>query len=185
VFKYFFFYLTVGLMVGTVLTQVHWLNEGLKRFDAIFMVPVSTAFWVFFSVFSGLVTFAEYKDMTWYEIIYFSIGIIMIIIGVLVFTRNRTSIRHEVVIEKDPSSSQIARQASANSSVNSISRKNFGRDDDVPEDKPAIAKVELDFGIRRGYESLDESAAARDAPLIVNDVNRIDVENSIRKDPPA
>jgi len=181
VFKYFFFYMTVGLMVGTVLTQVHWLNEGLKRFDAIFMVPVSTAFWVFFSVFSGVVTFAEYKEMTWYEIIYFTIGILMIIIGVLVFTRNSTSVKHEIVIEKEPSSSQLHHQAS--SSVNSANRKTFTREDDVPEDKPALPKVELDFGLRRGYESLDESAAARDAPLIVSDVNRVDEE--ARKGSPA
>eukprot|EP00475_Leptophrys_vorax_P045412 TRINITY_DN940_c0_g1_i3.p1 TRINITY_DN940_c0_g1~~TRINITY_DN940_c0_g1_i3.p1 ORF type:complete len:411 (+),score=67.61 TRINITY_DN940_c0_g1_i3:486-1718(+) len=90
-FTHGLFYFTFACMIGTVLIQVKWLNEGLSRFDAIFMVPVSTAFWVFFSVFSGIITFAEYTVMTWFEIIYFCIGIMLILIGVLVFTRTKTT----------------------------------------------------------------------------------------------
>lgn len=102
-FTYPLFYVTLFLMISTVLTQVKWLNEGLQRFDAIFVVPVSTAFWVFFSVFSGLVTFAEYRTMTWFDIIYFSIGILLVLLGVLVFTQTKTSTKHSVIMEKSRS----------------------------------------------------------------------------------
>ena len=42
----------------------HGHLAGLQHFDALYMVPVFQAFWIVFSVISGLVVYDESKDMT-------------------------------------------------------------------------------------------------------------------------
>jgi hypothetical protein len=96
VYKYFMFYFTLAMLVFTIVTQVSWLNEGLKRFDAIFMIPVSTSFWVTFSVFSGIITTGEYMLMSWEDIGFFSFGMLLIVLGVLIFTRHKSVVQVDV-----------------------------------------------------------------------------------------
>lgn len=51
-------------MFFTVFLQVRWLNEGLRRFDSSYIVPVFVSFWILLSVLSGMIFFSEYKGMT-------------------------------------------------------------------------------------------------------------------------
>jgi len=85
-FSRFFVYFTVSLLCISVITQVRWLNEGLKRFDAIYMVPVSKAIWVCFSVVSGLVVFEEYRSMTVRSSIFFAIALCSVVGGVSILS---------------------------------------------------------------------------------------------------
>eukprot|EP00475_Leptophrys_vorax_P000594 TRINITY_DN1032_c0_g1_i2.p1 TRINITY_DN1032_c0_g1~~TRINITY_DN1032_c0_g1_i2.p1 ORF type:complete len:435 (-),score=106.79 TRINITY_DN1032_c0_g1_i2:332-1636(-) len=90
-FSHLMGYLTlVGLGV-TIWAQIKWLNEGIKRFDSIYVLPVAKAFWVFFSVVSGLITFAEYRELTVMEALMFCVGIGFVITGVCIFSQAKTS----------------------------------------------------------------------------------------------
>jgi hypothetical protein len=80
----------VGLGL-TIFAQIKWLNEGIKRFDSIYVLPVAKAFWVFFSVVSGLITFAEYRELNTPEILMFCVGIGFVITGVGIFSQGKTS----------------------------------------------------------------------------------------------
>lgn len=85
----FMFYVTIFLLCFTVSTQLKWLNEGLKRFNALYMVPVSKAFWVLFSVISGLIVFEEYKNMSFFHFVLFVASILVILFGVKVFSSEK------------------------------------------------------------------------------------------------
>jgi hypothetical protein len=100
--------MTLGMLVMTIVTQLRWLNEGLKRFDAVFMIPVSTSFWVFFSVFSGILTTGEYVRMSASAIGFFTLGMLFIISGVLIFTRMTKAV---VKIDKNLKQSVIRRSS--------------------------------------------------------------------------
>lgn len=82
------FYLTLLLMSLFVVGQIYWLNIGLKRIESIYIVPVSKSIWIVFSVVSGMITFAEYTRFSVLKALLFSSGIILIISGVLIFSRS-------------------------------------------------------------------------------------------------
>ena len=58
----------------------------LCRFDALFVVPVFQAFWIAFSVLSGMVTFGEYEQVfsadRVFNAIFFPFGLLVSISGV-------------------------------------------------------------------------------------------------------
>lgn len=47
-------YIVVFCLVFSVYLQIYWLNEGLKRFQIAFIVPIFTAFWIIISVTAGI-----------------------------------------------------------------------------------------------------------------------------------
>jgi hypothetical protein len=46
-------YIVVFFLLLSVYLQIFWLNEGLKRFQIAFIVPIFTAFWIIISVTAG------------------------------------------------------------------------------------------------------------------------------------
>ena len=51
------FYLILGGMAVTLLLQISFLNEGLRRFDALLIFPTYQAFWILMSVLGGIMYF--------------------------------------------------------------------------------------------------------------------------------
>jgi hypothetical protein len=150
-FTYGLFYITFGLMIGTVLTQVKWLNEGLRRFDAVFMVPVSTAFWVFFSAFSGIITFAEYSIMSWFEILYFFIGIVLILVGVLIFAQAKTASRRSAG-KRSPSRGKL----NVNSPLNRQDEDTSNEEMSYSNRRASNHKIDLEHSVsqNKNYQTL-------------------------------
>jgi uncharacterized membrane protein len=82
VFFYYQTWFVVSLMVATIFLQLKFLNEGLRHFDALYIVPVFQSFWILISVIAGLVFFGEYREMTQHQMVMFPIGIFITISGV-------------------------------------------------------------------------------------------------------
>jgi len=84
-------YIVLFMLGFTIFLQIKWLNQGLQRFDALYMVPVFQAFWIVFSVISGLVVYDEARDMTETSAFMFSIGVIVTVGGVWSLSQRRES----------------------------------------------------------------------------------------------
>lgn len=76
-------YLVIGSMFTTIFLQIRWLNDGLKRFNATYIVPVFTAFWILLSITSGLVFYREYTGMMFQQGCLFALGVVVTISGVM------------------------------------------------------------------------------------------------------
>lgn len=88
---YYQTYLVVICMGACIYLQIKWLNDGLRRFDAVYIVPVFQSFWILVSVVAGLVFFHEYKEMSAVQIIVFPLGILLTILGVYFLSQRGTS----------------------------------------------------------------------------------------------
>ncbi len=66
-----------------IFTQIKIINDGLKRFDAIYEVPVFQAFWIIFSVLGGMAFYKEYEVMSSISMGLFSFGVIVTLTGVI------------------------------------------------------------------------------------------------------
>jgi magnesium transporter len=84
-------YVIFGMLVVSLACQIIWINEALKRFNSVFVIPIAKSFWVFFSVVSGLVAFAKYEEFTANEFIMFSLGSLLIIAGMIIFSKTDTA----------------------------------------------------------------------------------------------
>lgn len=82
------YFIIIALAV-CIAMQIKWLNDGLRRFDASFEVPVFQAFWVLLSVASGMIFYSEYKGMSKLQMGLFFIGITITIGGVIFLSRGR------------------------------------------------------------------------------------------------
>ncbi|RLN89563.1 hypothetical protein BBJ28_00021836, partial [Nothophytophthora sp. Chile5] len=71
--------------------QVHFLNGGLARFDALVVIPVYQSFWILMSVLGGIMYFEEYVNMTRTQMLMFSIGGVVTILGIVVLLKTRQS----------------------------------------------------------------------------------------------
>jgi hypothetical protein len=57
------------------------LNDGLAMFDAILIVPMLQIAWTFFSIFTGLVYFEEYRVFDRLRSYMFAVGIFLLFLG--------------------------------------------------------------------------------------------------------
>jgi len=89
IFLYYQTYFMVFCLAASIFWQVKWLNDGLRQFDALYIVPVFQSFWVLVSVLSGLVFFEEYKTMSYTQLTGFPIAVLITITGVY-FLSQRT-----------------------------------------------------------------------------------------------
>ncbi|CEG43108.1 Phospholipase D, Pi-TM-PLD [Plasmopara halstedii] len=78
--------------MGTCLGfQVHFLNGGLARFDALVVIPVYQSFWILTSVLGGIMYFEEYVSMTRTQLLIFTVGGCVTILGIIVLLKTRHS----------------------------------------------------------------------------------------------
>jgi magnesium transporter len=86
-------------MGATIFLQIKWMNEGLQRFEALYIVPVFMSFWILISVVAGLVFFGEYAEMNSKQAMMFPFGVMMTIVGVY-FLSQRGVDDHENSVEQ-------------------------------------------------------------------------------------
>ena len=89
VFKELETYVIMGMMVFCLYNQIMFLNGGLKRFDALYVVPVYQAYWIISGTLGGLVYFKEFDTMTNAAFAAFVFGVSITIGGVLLLTKSR------------------------------------------------------------------------------------------------
>lgn len=84
-------YIIITGMAVCLLSQISVLNGGLKRFDALVMVPVYQSFWILTSVLGGIMYFQEYKSMTRIQTCMFPVGGGITLLGIFYLLQDRRS----------------------------------------------------------------------------------------------
>lgn len=75
------FLVCFGLLCG-LLSQVYFMNEGLRRFSALFVVPIFQSTWIVYSVIGGGVVFEEFYGFSSSQVFGFSSGVFLTVLGV-------------------------------------------------------------------------------------------------------
>lgn len=58
------------------------LNQGLRLFDALYLIPMMQVSWIFFSTISGGIYYEEFDDWGSTEVIAYTVGFLLVLIGV-------------------------------------------------------------------------------------------------------
>ncbi|WUR04871.1 putative magnesium transporter [Vairimorpha necatrix] len=80
-FKYFVTYVFIGGLVLCTFGQIYWLNRGLKRYDALLVVPIFHITWSILSIVTAGIYFQEFEHYDWSQFRNFFIGLGIIFIG--------------------------------------------------------------------------------------------------------
>lgn len=77
-------YMILAFLVGTVVLQIHWLNAGIARFQAVYVLPVFQATWTLASVIGGISVFSEWSSLqgSLTQQVMFPLGILIAMGGV-------------------------------------------------------------------------------------------------------
>lgn len=98
-FAYWQSYFVMASFVLCMYLQIRWVNCALQRFEASYVVPVFSVFWILGSVISGLVFYREWVGMTTGQMIIFIIGVLLTVVGVVSLARKQ--------INDDPSEDDV------------------------------------------------------------------------------
>ena len=82
-FVYFQTYGVIFLMVFSVICQIKFLNAGLERYEAMYIVPVYQVFWIMSGVLAGMFYFHEIDRLSEGQIRLFSLGAGISITGII------------------------------------------------------------------------------------------------------
>mmetsp|Transcript_4747 Transcript_4747/g.5867 ORF Transcript_4747/g.5867 Transcript_4747/m.5867 type:complete len:363 (+) Transcript_4747:96-1184(+) len=85
-------YIIIGLMAGCLLMQITFLNDGLKNFDSLYVIPVYESYWIIAGVLGGLVYFGEMEALDSQQRHMFLLGIAITFTGLFVLTRKDSSL---------------------------------------------------------------------------------------------
>jgi len=86
-------------MFCSIYFQIKWLNDGLKRFDVSYCVPVFQSFWISVSVVSGMVFYREYEQLSASQAAWFVFAVLVTIVGVVGLSQR--SIHSEQLVQLD------------------------------------------------------------------------------------
>eukprot|EP01006_Ploeotia_vitrea_P033595 TRINITY_DN65592_c7_g1_i1.p1 TRINITY_DN65592_c7_g1~~TRINITY_DN65592_c7_g1_i1.p1 ORF type:complete len:655 (-),score=322.37 TRINITY_DN65592_c7_g1_i1:80-1876(-) len=75
-------YLFIVCMLAAIVIETHFLAQGLKYFDALYIVPVFQCFFVMMGALSGGLYFGEFSRFSKLQAIFFPIGVFITICGV-------------------------------------------------------------------------------------------------------
>ena len=79
----------VIMTVVTALTQLHVLNLGLAKFEAVIVVPVYQTFLNACAITMGLIFFQEYRLMSRKDTTMYSVGLVITLVGVKMLVQQR------------------------------------------------------------------------------------------------
>ncbi|KAG0241239.1 hypothetical protein BGW41_006093 [Actinomortierella wolfii] len=81
-FNSFLSWVILIVTVGTAVSQVYWINMGLKKYDALLQVPVFFTIWVLLDIVGGGIYYDEFKGFTAKKYVMFCLGVLIVFIGV-------------------------------------------------------------------------------------------------------
>lgn len=70
------------LLIVTCMAQVHWINQGLERYDSFYIVPMFHVHWNIWSILGGIIFFGEFQSFTAINYGLFLLGVTCILVGV-------------------------------------------------------------------------------------------------------
>jgi len=92
---------TVALLI-TCIAQVHWINQGLERYDSFYIVPMFHVHWNIWSILGGIVFFNEFQTFTAINYGLFLLGVTCILVGVAYLAQREMQNQTHVNKSKEP-----------------------------------------------------------------------------------
>lgn len=77
-------FLTYVFIIGMIVTGIFWdkqINVGLRKFDALVIVPVMQSFWTIFAICNGGMFFQEFNGLSTNQISIFCSGMVVMLLG--------------------------------------------------------------------------------------------------------
>jgi len=91
----------VFVLLLTCAAQVHWINQGLERYDSFYIVPMFHVHWNVWSIMGGIVFFDEFQTFTATNYALFLLGVTCILVGVA-YLSQREMQNQTHVVKRDP-----------------------------------------------------------------------------------
>ncbi|KAG0292454.1 NIPA-like protein 3 [Dissophora globulifera] len=85
--------------VVTAVSQVYWINMGLKKYDALLQVPVFFTIWVLLDIVGGGIYYGEFSGFTAKKYVLFCLGVLVVFIGVALLAKRLAVLAKEDVGE--------------------------------------------------------------------------------------
>mmetsp|Transcript_5523 Transcript_5523/g.10381 ORF Transcript_5523/g.10381 Transcript_5523/m.10381 type:complete len:683 (+) Transcript_5523:274-2322(+) len=94
-------YMIAFSMFCTIGLQIYWLNCGLAKWDALYIVPVFQAQWIVFSVIGGGVFYGEFSGFSFGQVVAFCVGIALTVLGVYILSQRDVRDQDEEGLENE------------------------------------------------------------------------------------
>ncbi|KAF9954425.1 NIPA-like protein 3 [Mortierella alpina] len=111
-FTSFLAWVILIVTVVTAVSQVYWINMGLKKYDALLQVPVFFTIWVLLDIIGGGVYYNEFEHFSAKQYVLFCLGVLIVFIGVGMLAKRLALLAKEDVGESRPGSASASRRAS-------------------------------------------------------------------------
>ncbi|KAG0284531.1 hypothetical protein BGZ96_011114 [Linnemannia gamsii] len=85
--------------VVTAVSQVYWINMGLKKYDALLQVPVFFTIWVLLDIIGGGIYYDEFSGFTATKYVLFCLGVLTVFFGVALLAKRLAVLAKEDVGE--------------------------------------------------------------------------------------
>ncbi|KAG0050023.1 hypothetical protein BGZ83_005186 [Gryganskiella cystojenkinii] len=103
--------------VVTAVSQVYWINMGLKKYDALLQVPVFFTIWVLLDIVGGGIYYGEFSGFTAKKYVLFCLGVLVVFFGVALLAKRLALLAKEDVGESQNPSRAGSAPASRRQSV--------------------------------------------------------------------
>ncbi|KAF9952730.1 NIPA-like protein 3 [Mortierella alpina] len=111
-FTSFLAWVILIVTVVTAVSQVYWINMGLKKYDALLQVPVFFTIWVLLDIIGGGVYYNEFEHFTPKKYALFCLGVLIVFFGVALLAKRLALLAKEEVGESQPGSVSASRRES-------------------------------------------------------------------------
>ncbi|KAF9934024.1 NIPA-like protein 3 [Mortierella alpina] len=111
-FTSFLAWVILIVTVVTAVSQVYWINMGLKKYDALLQVPVFFTIWVLLDIIGGGVYYMEFSQFTAKKYALFCFGVLTVFFGVALLAKRLALLAKEDVGESQPGSVSASRRES-------------------------------------------------------------------------
>ncbi|CAO3565023.1 unnamed protein product [Mortierella alpina] len=111
-FTSFLAWVILIVTVVTAVSQVYWINMGLKKYDALLQVPVFFTIWVLLDIIGGGVYYNEFEHFTPKKYALFCLGVLIVFFGVALLAKRLALLAKEEVGESQPGSVTASRRES-------------------------------------------------------------------------
>ncbi|KAF9897642.1 hypothetical protein BX616_005231 [Lobosporangium transversale] len=86
-FTSFIAWVILIVTVVTAISQVYWINMGLKKYDALLQVPVFFTIWVLLDIVGGGIYYDEFAGFTAKKYALFCLGVLIVFFGVALLAK--------------------------------------------------------------------------------------------------
>lgn len=90
-FAYLGTYVIVTILIVCVVLQIRFLNAGLQRYEAMYVVPVYQVFWIISGILAGMFYFHEINELSQNEVKLFAFGAVISITGIVIHSKRTSS----------------------------------------------------------------------------------------------